>query len=95
MNDQVAYVELIEAILADKRRAFGPLVATKVAGIAGLSLGKDGHVLAITGDPVQVTRAVVLVFETLAGKSSTVFTKKAIAPVRARYPQLALPPELA
>ncbi len=92
--NQQGYVALIEAVVRDKMRSFGPLAVRKLHGIVGLRLDDGGTILELGRDPVEVLHEVVVCFEKLAGKASVVFAKKAIQPVLAKYPGLTLPVEL-
>lgn len=89
-----AYREVIEAIVADKARTFGAVTYKYLASIEGLSLTGDGRVASLTRPPGAVISAIVKRFEGLGGKASVVFCRKAVQPLRAKYPGLVLPDEL-
>ena len=88
------YIEVIEAIVSDKRSTFGAIAVARIAKVPGLQLDDGGKVESLTGDPLTVLVDVLACYEKLAGKMSVIMCRKVVDPIRARAPTLVLPPAL-
>lgn len=96
MRDAAAYRALLGEILRDKYQLFGDVAVRRARGIPGLTVGDDGRVLQLEGDPVAVLEAVLATFERLSGRASTISARNAVwrLRLRERFPDLELPAAL-
>lgn len=93
MTNLDIYKELLSEIIKSKVVTFGDLAVKKVRHIGALKLDSAGNVTDITGDPIAVLREVLLKFEELSGKTSTIFSKSIIKAIKDKHPDLDLPKE--
>ena len=95
MRDLQAYKELATVIVTNKVAAFGAVAVRKANAVSGLKVDDKGNAVQIDGDPVAVLDELVLTYERMAGRTSTVLTKRYVEFVLKKYPGLELPPRLA
>lgn len=94
MASEKAYKEILIRILEDKTRAFGELAIVKAKHIEGLKITESGKIISIEGNPKEIIHNLLVQYEKIAGKSSTIFAKIAIHDIKSKYPDLDLPEEL-
>jgi len=85
------YVEIADAIMQGKVKAFAQLAINKGKSVKGLGVDDSGKVLSISGDGKKVIAELLEKFEEIAGKTSTITARMAIMNIKSKYPKLALP----
>lgn len=85
MADQNDYKNIINDIIAKQTLILGPdIVMLKARSVKGLSLGQDGKVEDITGEPQQVLQNLIDEYIALSGQ----IVKNILDPVFAKYPEI-------
>lgn len=81
MNEQEQYTALLSEIIAKQGVILGPDIAIlKARSVGGITIGDDGKVISIEGDPSQAIQRLVDAYVDLSGQIvksalSSVFTK--------------------
>lgn len=96
MRDPVLYRNLLTEILRGKLELFGEVALRRARGVSGLRVGDDGRVLHVDGDGLATLLEVLLVFERLSGRASTISARTVVRRMGLadRHPDLELPPSL-
>lgn len=85
MTQQQDYHNLINDIIAKQIVVLGPdIVLLKARNVTGLSLGNDGKVVSISGDPQIVLQKLVDEYIALSGQ----IVKNILTPVLEKYPNI-------
>lgn len=96
MRDPLLYRALLTEILRGKLALFGEVALRRARAVPGLRVGDDGQVLHVDGDGLATLLEVLLVFERLSGRASTISARSAVQRMGLadRHPTLELPPSL-
>jgi len=95
MENEQAYKEVINTIIESKVKAFGQLAINKAKIINGLTVDDQGNVGSISGDPKTVIHNLLITYEEICGRVSTISARTVTARLRRnKYPNLELPKEL-
>ena len=94
MENEQAYTEVINTIIASKVKAFGRLAIDKAKTINGLNIDEQGNVVALFGSPQTIIHNLLITYEEICGKVSTISARTVIIRLRRKYPDLELPKEL-
>ncbi|MGE5392225.1 MAG: hypothetical protein ACM3NH_00565 [Candidatus Saccharibacteria bacterium] len=85
MADQNDYINIINDIIAKQTLILGPdIVILKAKNIKGLTIGADGRVEDLSGDPQQVLQNLIDEYIALSGQ----IVKNILDPVFAKYPEI-------
>ncbi|MBI3952425.1 MAG: hypothetical protein HY336_00535 [Candidatus Doudnabacteria bacterium] len=85
MPDENSYKNLINDIIAKQTIVLGPdIVILKARNVPGLTVGDDGKVLSLHGDPQQVLQKLVDEYIALSGQ----IVKNILNPVLEKYPDI-------
>lgn len=87
MGETENYKSLISEIVHKQMDILGPEIAIrKASNVAGLSIGDDGTVREISGDPQTVLQDLVSEYIALSGE----IVRNILSPVFAKYPDIKL-----
>ena len=85
MNEQEQYIALLSEIIAKQAIILGPDIAVlKARSVGGITVGDDGKVVSIDGDPSQAIQKLVDAYVDLSGQ----IVKSALGSVFTKYPNL-------
>jgi hypothetical protein len=94
MENEQAYKEIINTIIESKLIAFGRLAIDKARIINGLTVDNQGNVVSFSDDPKTVIHNLLITYEEICGRVSTISARVVTARLRKKYPNLELPKEL-
>jgi hypothetical protein len=94
MENQQAYQEIINTIIESKVRAFGRLAIDKAKIINGLNIDDQGNVISVSDEPKTVIHNLLVTYEEICGRVSTISARTVIMRLKNKYPNLDLPKEL-
>lgn len=85
-HDQNDYKNLMSELIKKQIVILGPDISlVKARGVSGLTIGNDGTVTEINGDPKIILQQLIDTFVALSG----LIVKKTMEPLLANYPGLA------
>ena len=94
MENEEAYKEILNAIIASKVVGVGKLAIKAVKDVGGVIVDSDGNVLQFTAEPVDVIWKITQRYEEISGPISTSLIKSVMVGFWYKYPNLKLPEEL-
>ena len=94
MENEQAYKEIINTIIASKIKAFGRLAIDKARTINGLSIDEQGYVISLSDAPKIIIHNLLITYEEICGRVSTISARTVTIRLRKKYPNLELPKEL-
>ncbi len=89
-----AYTEVINKIVADKRKIFGQPAIEIARRTYGLELTKSGKVVSIARDEKAIIKDLLINYEQIAGKVATITARIGVTGILSKYPDLDMPKEL-
>jgi len=94
MESEQAYKEIINTIIKSKITAFGRLAIDKAKIINGMTVDEQGNVVSFSDDPKTVIHNLLITYEEICGRVSTISARTVTVKLRKKYPNLELPKEL-
>jgi hypothetical protein len=94
MENEQAYKEIINTIIESKITAFGRVAIDKAKIINGLTIDEKGQALSFSSDPKTVIHNLLITYEEICGRVSTISARTVTTRLRNKYPNLELPSEL-
>ena len=91
MSDAAIYAKFIDAIIADKVRVFGQAALERARQTPGLKLDDSVHTVIIHGNPKVVMKEILVQFEKIGGKVSSIMARKSLYNLKLKYPDIDLP----
>ena len=94
MENEQAYKEIINTIIESKISAFGRVAIDKAKVINGMTIDDKGNAVSFSDEPKTVIHNLLITYEEICGRVSTISARTVTTRLRNKYPNLELPNEL-